>query len=48
VPSEMRLSIGDRGRDVIVAGLSPVNGVIMQSELDYSVGSYFSRSYILT
>ena len=33
VPREMILSIGDRGKDVIVAGLSPVNGVIIQSNL---------------
>jgi hypothetical protein len=31
VPSEMILSIGDSGREVIVAGLSPVNGIITQS-----------------
>ena len=33
VPSEMRLSMGDNGSEVIVAGLSPVNGTITQSEL---------------
>ena len=33
VPSEIRLSIGDNGSEVIVAGLSPVNGVMIQSQL---------------
>ena len=35
VPREMMQSMGERGRDAIVAGLSPVNGVITQSEISF-------------
>jgi len=33
VPREMMQSIGERGRDAMVAGLSPVNGIMIQSVL---------------
>lgn len=49
VPREMILSIGERGRDVIVAGLSPVNGVITQSNLSVTQQNINHwRSCILT
>ena len=35
VPREMMQSMGERGRDAIVAGLSPVNGIIRQSEINF-------------
>ena len=33
VPREIMLSIGERGSEAMVAGLSPVNGIIIQSVL---------------
>ena len=33
VPREIMLSIGERGSEAMVAGLSPVNGIMIQSVL---------------
>jgi len=48
VPREMILSIGDKGSEVIVAGLSPVKGLIKQSyiRLIFNRAKPFEKLYL--